>query len=270
MNIKKKILAFALATSTVFSITPALAETATQTVIGPTLPIPGEQQVLDFYSMAQKEQAMVWGNQFYQKWMTKISPIEKQQLIDYTGNGYYDINAYLRTNQGNLPGHSLATEEKIKHMDRAMQAVPLEDSIKVYRRVDEKAFGLQPESLIQNDKLNRAAFESFKQKFSGKYKTDFAYMSTAILKDASPGFSGYPILFRITVPKGIDGVYLAPLSHFPDEMELLLARNMTYQVKNISVVKEQQREYVLIDATITKAQPKSLHMLEETLPSLSK
>ncbi|WP_205751710.1 ADP-ribosyltransferase [Bacillus cereus] len=76
--------------------------------------------------------------------------------------------------------------------------------------------------------------------------------------------------FVFTVPKGIDGVYLAPLSHFPDEMELLLARNMTYQVKDISVVKEQQREYVLIDATITKAQPKALYMMEEALPSLSK
>lgn len=259
-----------MAISTLFSIAPALAETATQNVISPTLPIPGEQQVLDFHSIAQKEKAMDWGNQFYQKWLKKISPTEKQQLIDYTGNGYYDINTYLRTNQGKLPGKSLATEEKIKRMDRAMHATPLEDSIKVYRRVDEKAFGLQPESLIQNDKLNRAAFESFKQKFSGKYKTDFAYMSTAILKDASSGFSGYPILFLITVPKGIDGVYLAPLSHFPDEMELLLTRNMTYQVKDISTVKENQREYVLIDATITKLQPKSLHMIEETLPSLSK
>ncbi|PEF60812.1 hypothetical protein CON35_28890 [Bacillus cereus] len=213
---------------------------------------------------------MTWGNQFYQKWITKISLIEKQALLNYTGSGYYGINTYLRTNQGKLPGTSLNTEQKIKYIDRTMQVAPLEDSIKVYRRVDEKAFGLQPESLIQNNKLNKVAFEVFKQKFSGKYKTDFAYMSTSILKDASSSFSGLPILFRITVPKGIQGVYLAPLSHFPDEMELLLARNMTYRVKEISIVKEQQREYVLIDATITKVQPKALHLMEESLPSLSK
>ncbi|PEF68725.1 ADP-ribosyltransferase [Bacillus cereus] len=88
----------------------------------------------------------------------------------------------IRTYQEKLPGTSLNTEKKIKYIDGILQVAPLENSIKVCRRVNEKAF---------------------KHKFFGKYRTDFVYMSTSTLKNASSSFSGFLILFRITVPKSM-------------------------------------------------------------------
>ncbi|WP_260869914.1 ADP-ribosyltransferase, partial [Bacillus thuringiensis] len=70
-------------------------------------------------------------------------------------------------------------------------------------------------------------------------------------------------MFGIRVGKGIDGVYLGGLSEFRDEMELVVGRKMRYEVKNIWVVKEEEREYVVIDGRIRKGEGKWVDMVEE-------
>ncbi|OOR72471.1 hypothetical protein BLX06_24660 [Bacillus cereus] len=61
-------------------------------------------------------------------------------------------------------------------------------------------------------------------------------------KDAAKTFSLQSILMKIHVPKGVPAIYVDLLSTVPGEMELLLPRNRTYKVTNISpVIEKKQR-----------------------------
>lgn len=52
------------------------------------------------------------------------------------------------------------------------------------------------------------------------------------------------------VPKGNTAAYIAPLSPSPEEMELLLPRNTSYQITNITPIIQNEHPYILIDATV--------------------
>lgn len=74
---------------------------------------------------------------------------------------------------------------------------------------------------------------------------------------------------RLHISRGTRAIYMAPLSVFPTEMELLLPRNKTYQVTNIFIVGEENK-YILIDADILVVGPKSMQGVELNLPYFSK
>lgn len=77
-----------------------------------------------------------------------ILPNWKKEIGSYAGIGYRDINTYLRTYNGQLLGVNPNIEEKIKQLDHALQTAKLMDTIVVYRRVSETAFGSSQQSLI--------------------------------------------------------------------------------------------------------------------------
>ncbi|WP_286118851.1 ADP-ribosyltransferase [Thermoactinomyces sp. DSM 45891] len=242
------------------------------------------------FSLECKSEADEWGNELFNLWNKLAPQVEKDIVRGYTMADYSSINSYLRSDF--FEGLDQAKIEKsIKHMDKAFSRTRLYQDTIVYRRVSERAFGMQNGDLINEDsKINMDGFEGFKTLFQGKMKKDPAYMSTSIIKDAASGFSELPILMKIHVPQGVPAMYLAPLSNFPDEMELLLPRNRTYKVTNISPVTEKisekdeegktierDREYVLVDIDILDIpsnyrEKRSLDnkMFEDRLPSLSK
>ena len=242
---------------------------------------------LDFQSECKSE-ATDWGKDFFDLWNKLTPQIEKDAIRDYTGGGYGNINRYLRSDYFDIIDQN-KTEESIKQIDRAFSRIRLHDDIIVYRRVSESAFHLPDyiseyllektgeTALITKDlKINMEKFEIFKNMFQGKYKKDPAYMSTSIVKDVAAGFSELPILMKIHVPKGVPAIYVDPLSNAPGEMELLLPRNRTYKVTNISPVIEKDKEYVMLDIEILDIESnyrnkRSTDILyEDTLPSLSK
>lgn len=233
-----------------------------------------------------KAEATDWGKEFFDLWNKLTPQVEKDAVRDYTGGGYYPINEYLRSNYFDVLDQE-KTEKSITQIDRAFSRVRLHDDMIVYRRVSESAFGLPENSLVKLDlkeddpvnstsKINTESFEHFKERFQGKYKKDPAYMSTSIVKDAAKTFSLLPILMKIHVPKGVPAIYVDLLSKVPGEMELLLPRNRTYKVTNISPVIEKDKEYVMLDVEIldiesnyrNKRSTDSIY--EDNLPSLSK
>lgn len=242
---------------------------------------------LDFQSECKSE-ATHWGKDFFDLWNKLTPQIEKDTVRDYTGGGYGTINRYLRSDYFDVIDQN-KTEESIKQLDRAFSRIRLHDDIIVYRRVSESAFHLPDyiseyllektgeTALVNKDlKINREKLEIFKAMFQGKYKKDPAYMSTSIVKDVAAGFSELPILMKIHVPKGVPAIYVDPLSNAPGEMELLLPRNRTYKVTNISPVIEKDKEYVLLDIEILDIESNYRNkrstdiIYEDTLPSLSK
>ncbi len=189
---------------------------------------------------------------------------------------YTMINGYLSSEYFDILDRE-KVERNIKQMDQAFSRVRLYDDIIVYRRVSERAFGLPHGNLLtENAKIDKEKFEFFKQIFQGKYKKDPAYMSTSIVKDAAESFNELPILLKIHVPKGVPAIYVDPLSNVPGEMELLLPRNRTYKVTNISPIIEKDKEYIMLDIEILDIASNYRNkratdiIYEDNLPSLSK
>ncbi|MEK4503908.1 ADP-ribosyltransferase [Bacillus sp. FSL R12-0069] len=240
---------------------------------------------LDFHSKCKTE-AESWGNELFNLWNKLTPQVEKDVVRGYTAMDYHMINSYLRSDYFDVLDQE-KTEASIKQIDRAFSRVRLHEDIIVYRRVREGAFGLPENSLVKLDlkeddpdnstaKINMESFEFFKNRFQGKYKKDPAYMSTSIVKDAAEAFSMAPILMKIHVPNGVPAIYVDPLSKNPGEMELLLPRNRTYKVKNISPVIEKDKEYIMVDVEILDIASNYRNkratdiMYEDSLPSLAR
>ncbi|MBJ8113608.1 ADP-ribosyltransferase [Bacillus cereus group sp. N6] len=241
---------------------------------------------LDFHSKCKPE-AIAWGNELFNLWNKLTPQVEKDAIRGYTGVDSGSINSYLRSDYYDVLDKE-KIEKSIKQIDRAFSRVRLHDDMIVYRRVSESAFGLSKGDLVKSDRkkgdslvssnsnIDMKKFEFFKNMFQGKYKKDPAYMSTSIVKDAAEGFSKNPILMKIHVPTGVPAIYVDPLSNFPGEMELLLPRNRTYKVTNISPVIEKDKEYIMVDVEILDISSNYRNKraaditYEDSLPSLSK
>ncbi|WP_242065713.1 ADP-ribosyltransferase [Bacillus thuringiensis] len=240
---------------------------------------------LDFHSKCKPE-ATAWGNELFNLWNKLTPQVEKDAIRGYTAMDFGKINSYLRTDYFDVLDQE-KVEKSIKQIDRAFSRVRLHDDMIVYRRVSESAFGLPENSLVKLDlkeddpinsisKIDMESFEFFKNRFQGKYKKDPAYISTSIVKDAAEVFSFHPILMKIHVPKGVPAIYVDPLSENPGEMELLLPRNRTYKVTNISPVIEKDKESIVVDVEILDISSNYRNkraadiIYEDSLPSLSK
>nr|WP_257150172.1 ADP-ribosyltransferase [Bacillus cereus] len=100
-----------------------------------------------------------------------MTELEKKEIGYYAGVGYRDINTYLRNYNGQLLGVKPDIEEKIKRLDYSLQTATLKDTIAVYRRVSETAFGLSNQSLInQNNQVNHNQLQEFKKNFLANIK----------------------------------------------------------------------------------------------------
>lgn len=251
MQIQSTLLKIVLSLSTLFSfislsLTPSVY--AAESII---IPEKKDKSVIDFYTLDFLSQAKSWGNEYCSTWINNITELEKKEIGSYAGVGYRDINTYLRTYNGELLGVKFDIEEKIRHLDHALQTAKLKDTIVVYRRVSETAFGTSTQTLIdKNNQIDSTQLQEFKRNHLGKQKKEYAYMSTSIIKDPTPEFSKLPILLRMVVPKGNIAAYIAPLSPSPEEMELLLPRNTSYQITNITPVIQNEHQYILVDAVI--------------------
>jgi hypothetical protein len=134
---------------------------------------------------------------------------QQKSLKAYSGKGYIKINESLRYGAG--------TSSHAKHIQDAMR--PLPRSLKVYRSTVNKQFpGLDHSS----------SFAQLKE-FEGKTITDKGFMSTSL---ESPQFG--LVLLEIEVPEGTPAAYIASVSHYPSERELLLAAGLNYRVVSVT------------------------------------
>ncbi|MEB9695913.1 ADP-ribosyltransferase [Bacillus thuringiensis] len=252
MKISFKLVSIFILLNTMFSIiftTPILA--FTQTIDIKVANPNKKQKIIDFPSKDFISQAEQWGNRLYRKWSKTITEQEKKEIGYYAGVGYREINTYLRIHKGELSGENPNIEKKVAYLDHAFHHARLKDSIVVYRRVTEAAFGLSPNTLLNEmGQINFDTLQTFRKNYKGKMNKDAAYMSTSIIKDPVTEFSELPILLRIVLPKGVQAAYIAPLSPTPEELELLLPRGTVYKITNITPIIQKERQYVLVDAIV--------------------
>ncbi|PFK06903.1 ADP-ribosyltransferase [Bacillus cereus] len=201
---------------------------------------------LDFKE--DRERAHEWGTVSYGTWLRGLTLTEHRAIDQYSGGDYRIINNYLRFHEGNLGADSVL-DPKIQQIDKALKRAKTLDTITVYRRVGETAFGLEANSLRVGSRIDPEKARAFAETFINKTRKEHAYMSTSLVKQP---VNVFPILLHITVPKGAHGAYIESISQKPEEMELLLARGYTYQIDGISIVNENGRESLKVSARLIK------------------
>ncbi|TKH19865.1 hypothetical protein FC697_19710 [Bacillus wiedmannii] len=239
----KNIIKFTLSViyiSTVFSIDKPDMVSAAPTIY----PMTGSK--IDFKE--DRERAHEWGITSYGSWLRGLTLTEHRAIDQYSGGDYRNINNYLRFHEGNL-GADGVLDPTIQQIDKALKRVKTPDTLTVYRRVGETAFGLEANSLRVGVTIDQDKAREFAKTFINTIRKEHGYMSTSLVKQP---VNVFPILLHITVPKGSHGAYIESISQKPEEMELLLAREYSYQIDGISIVNEQGRESLKVSAKLVK------------------
>ena len=151
--------------------------------------------------------------------VSSLSPNERDAIVSYTGNGYFDMNKYLRTGNEvyNKNGN---TSKKIKSMTDALEKSSLKEDIVVHRGIG----GSLPAMLgVDNNTLKN---KEFQQSLRGTVITEKGFFSSGgSMKDSWAGTK-----IHAKVPKGSKGMYVDPISEFQGEHEFILQRNSSFKI----------------------------------------
>ncbi|MBJ8154290.1 ADP-ribosyltransferase [Bacillus cereus] len=180
-----------------------------------------------------------WGKENYKEWSESLTADQRKDLNDYGGQGYTEINKYLREEgTGNVE-----LEEKIKNISEALEKKPIPENITVYRYCGMAEFGYQISDPLPSVK-------DFEEKFLNTIKEEKGYMSTSLSSDAT-SFGIRKIILRLQVPKGSSGVYAAVLDGFKSaEKEILLDKGSKYRIDKITEVVVKGTKKLVVDATV--------------------
>lgn len=153
----------------------------------------------------------------YKTGLTKaLSSAETRSLYRYTASDYRAINSALRT--GKVPSGSNPVGAIVKDIDKAFEKASLGSPTTVYRGLgDPDLFA----KLAKTLKVGQTAV------------VDKAYMSTTLVGKGSLFTSGGHRL-KILLPKGSKAISLSSLSKSPKEFEMLLKRNSSFVVKEVT------------------------------------
>ena len=209
-----------------------------------------------------------------EKWVNSLKPKEKAAITAYSGPDYTVINSYLRNNMNLHPewvqGTSQAElnkmidelNETIESVDDAIQKAALAEDTVLSRDTGEiemhKDDGflkhmfdldLESESGIKTfgDYLEKA--RTLVQHNIGTTLIPLAYTSTTI-KNKNTFAPHSAIRLEITAPKGTQAPYIASLSQYPSEKEVLLPRESKFKITGASTVQENGFNRLVIKATL--------------------
>lgn len=151
-------------------------------------------------------------------WVAKLTATQKNAVVRYTGSAYERMNGYLRA-AGSID-ESDAIKSLIKQCQAALKKASLPEET-IVRRGSEY-------NMLQE--LGIDVTEANKDKIIGGIVQDLGFMSTS--PDATGGFSG-SIEYVIKVPQGSQAMYVAPISSFYSEQELLINCGGKFMVDDV-------------------------------------
>lgn len=176
-----------------------------------------EKMILNSLDDANK-----WGSRYYDDWLKALTVDEREAITIYTGSDYKKINSYLRGFSDNLGG---VDPKVIDNLNSALGKANVPYDMVVYRGTDFAPF----KKLLDVDEFGRIDYNSL----VGKTINDKAFVSTALLEDAS--FSNMQVAWKINVPAGADAAYVAKLSKYPNEAELLFNCGQSMIIRDVVV-----------------------------------
>lgn len=151
-------------------------------------------------------------------WLATLTGTQKNAVVSYTGSAYEAMNDYLRAN--GAYDASDRTKQLIKQCQAALKKASLPEEVIVRRG---SGYNMLKELGIDISEAN-------KDKLVGGIVQDLGFLSTS--PDPSGGFSS-GIEYVIKIPEGSQAIYVAPISQFHSERELLVNCGGKFMVDDV-------------------------------------
>lgn len=178
----------------------------------------------------------------WDKWNNELSEKEREGIRKYTGSNYVEMNSALRNNR-----YETSYEKKtIDDCTAGLEKWRIAEDVVTYRGMG----GASSFSAWTGIDVNDLSKKSVQDALIGTRLTEKGFMSTGV----STGSAWSGIRLKVYIPAGSKGMYVDPISKNSGEMELLLQRNSTFEVKEIdsdpSTGHIKQVTLVLVDQTL--------------------
>ena len=151
-------------------------------------------------------------------WLATLTGTQKSAVVSYTGSAYEAMNDYLRAK--GVYDVSDRTKQLIKQCQAALKKASLPEEVIVRRG---SGYNMLKELGIDISEAN-------KDKLIGGIVQDLGFLSTS--PDPSGGFSS-GIEYVIKIPEGSQAMYVAPISQFHSERELLVNCGGKFMVDDV-------------------------------------
>lgn len=151
-------------------------------------------------------------------WLATLTGTQKSAVVSYTGSAYEAMNDYLRA-KGAYDA-SDRTKQLIKQCQAALKKASLPEEVIVRRG---SGYNMLKELGVDISEAN-------KDKLIGGIVQDLGFLSTS--PDPSGGFSS-GIEYVIKIPEGSQAMYVAPISQFHSERELLVNCGGKFMVDDV-------------------------------------
>lgn len=151
-------------------------------------------------------------------WLATLTGTQKSAVVSYTGSAYEAMNDYLRAS--GAYDASDRTKQLIKQCQAALKKASLPEEVIVRRG---SGYNMLKE-------LGLDISEANKDKLVGGIVQDLGFLSTS--PDLSGGFSS-GIEYVIKIPEGSQAMYVAPISQFHSERELLVNCGGKFMVDDV-------------------------------------
>lgn len=151
-------------------------------------------------------------------WIAALTNTQKSAVVSYTGSAYEEMNDYLRANGAYDASDRI--KQLIKQCQAALKKASLPEEVIVRRG---SGYNMLKE-------LGLDISEANKDKLVGGIVQDLGFLSTS--PDPSGGFSS-GIEYVIKIPEGSQAMYVAPISQFHSERELLVNCGGKFMVDDV-------------------------------------
>lgn len=154
-------------------------------------------------------------------WKNIFTSEDRDGIKKYTGSSYRPMNKDLRT--GNYINSSV--KYHIDNCTSALSKTSVADDVLVYRGMGTQSSVAR---MLGVDEVH-LKIDTVRDSLIGTRFTEKGFLSTAIVPDSA--WRGCKL--DIYIPKGAQAMYVDPVSTHSGELELLIQRNSTFEVKEI-------------------------------------
>ena len=172
-------------------------------------------------------------------WDNNLSANERTGVVNYTGSDYDEMNSVLRKGEYDSLSKISRTRKNIDGATSALEKSTIADDVTLWRGMGSK------NTLARSLNVSRSDLSQMISDGSivGQTFTEKGFSSTGVIQ--SSGWNK-EVFLEIYAPAGTKGMYVAPISNFKSENELLLQRNTTYKILKAERVGDNYKLYVLV------------------------
>lgn len=164
--------------------------------------------------------------EWYEDWKKGITQAEFSGVRQYTSNAYREMNQRLRNHR---PHGSYKTA--IQNADEGLKKARTPKEILTQRKSGPAAL----DAIDKDLNKNVGALIRNREKYIGGIMSDEAFFSTTV---KTKPLAGGELRYVIRIPEGANATYVAPLSLFPSEEEMLINKGARFIINEIEDISD--------------------------------